>query len=378
MQSAVPVAFVSSHAALGGSERMLELLLGALEPAWIADVVVLGEGPAVERLGRAAGVAPQVVPAGRRAGLVTGAWRLRRALARSPAAVVHASGVKAALVAVLGLAGTGTPVLWVKHDFSWDGLLGALVASRCAEVVGVSEAVLTALRAGRPRLRTPPLHVVANGIPEPGVDPAAARTALERELGLPAGTPLVVLVGRLHPAKGQREIVEAAPALLRRCPAARIVLAGATDPSAAHYAAALRARIAELGLSEAVVLLGHRDDAAALTAAADVAVVPSVPDERGMGREGFGLAGVEALAAGTAVAGYADGALPEVLGDAARLVAPGDRAALAGAIADLLGDPGERHRLAALGRERFATRFGVEGMADGLRRRYAAVAGRGG
>ncbi len=46
----VRVAFVSSHAHGGGSERYLELLLGELGPDWIAGVIALQEGPFADRL----------------------------------------------------------------------------------------------------------------------------------------------------------------------------------------------------------------------------------------------------------------------------------------------------------------------------------------
>jgi glycosyltransferase involved in cell wall biosynthesis len=369
----VPVTFVASHALLGGSERYLELLLDALGPGWAGRVVSLQEGIAVDRL-RELGHTVEVIPTGRRGGLLTGAWRLRRALLRERPPVVHANGVKAALVAALALVGTGIPVLWVKHDFSWDGPLGRLIAAGCAEVVGVSAAVLEALRHGRPRgLPRPRLAVVANGIPVPELDPAAERARVRGELGIPADAPLVALVGRLHPAKGQIELIEAAPALIAAVPDARIALIGGDDPNQAEYAARVRARLDELGLAGRAVLTGHRGDATAVIAAADALAVPSVRDERGMGREGFGLAGIEALAVGTPVVGYGDGALPEVLGDAALLVAPGDRAALAAALAEVLGAPGRRAELAQRGRDRFAARYRIDITAAAMRARYRGL-----
>jgi glycosyltransferase involved in cell wall biosynthesis len=369
----VPVTFVGSHARLGGSEQALERLLATLGPEWVDRVILLEDGPAVRRLA-ALGARVEVLPSGTRAGLVTAAWRLRRRLAGRDARLVHANGVKAALVAALGLAGTGVPVLWVKHDLSWDGPLARWVAAGCAEVVGVSVAVLATLRRGRPRgLRRPRLTVVPNGVPEPEPRDAGARTSLLRELGVDGSAELVALVGRLHPAKGQLELVEAAPELLRRRPGALILLVGGEDASQPAYAARLRERIAALGLRDRVLECGHRDDAAALIGAVDVLAVPSGPDERGMGREGFGLAGVEALAAGTPVAGYADGALPEVLGDAAVLVAPGDRAALAEAVAALLADPQRRAALAEAGRRRFAERYRLEATAAAMAGRYRSA-----
>ncbi len=286
---------------------------------------------------------------------------------------MHANGVKAALVAGLALAGTGVPVLWHKHDFSWDGPLGRLVGAGCVEVIGVSAAVLASLRRGRPRgLPRPRLAVVANGVPAYSGDATAARARLAAALDLPADAPWVLLAGRLHPAKGQAQLLAAAPALWARRPDARLVLAGGEDPAQATYAAAVRAAAAALG--DRVLRLGHRDDVADLIAAADVVVVPSVADERGMGEEGFGLVGVEALAAGTPVAGFASGALPEVLGDAAVLVAPGDTEALAAAVAALLDDPVRRTALAERGRERHRRRYEPGRAAADMAARYRLAA----
>ena len=338
---------MGSHSGHGGSERVLELLVSGLGPEWIDRVVVLQDGPAAGRL-RALGVTVDVMPVGRRLGLLAGAVRIRRRL--RDAGVVHANGVKAALVCVL--AHPRAPVIWVKHDLSWDGRLARLVASRCAEVIGVSEAVVAAL----PGART---SVVANGVPDVTAAPA--------DLG--AGE-TVLHVGRLHPAKGQHELLAAAPSILARRASAQILFAGGDDPSQPAYADRVRARA-----TDRVRFLGHRSDIAAVVAAASLVAITSGPDERGMGREGFGLVAIEAFAAGIPVVAYADGALPEVLGDAAVLVAPGDRDALAAAIADLLADPERRDALARAGRARYEERYGVEVMVAGFAARYRAVRG---
>jgi glycosyltransferase involved in cell wall biosynthesis len=363
----VPVTFVVSHAGTGGSERYLELLLDFLEPAWVGGVISLSDGPFVPRL-RAAGHPVAVVETGRRLSMLASALRIRRLLRTARPAVVHANGVKAAFVMALATLGTGIPVVWVKHDFSWDGFLARTVAAGCNQVVGVSEAVTGTFR-GRVRER---VRVVHNGVPTIERDRGAARELVRELVG--GDGDVVVLVGRLYPAKGQIELIEAVPLMLERRPGMRFLLLGGDDPFELDYARRVRARIGELGLEDAVIMHGHHPDAPGVMAGCDVVAVPSVPDERGMGREGFGLAGVEAMAVGTPVVGYAGGALPEVLGDGAQLVPEGDRGALAGAIVDLLEDPDRRSDLAARGRARARERYSLDATVAAMRERYLEAA----
>jgi glycosyltransferase involved in cell wall biosynthesis len=365
----VEVAFISSHAYTGGSERYLELLLGELGEEWVNGVVSLAEGPFVERM-RELGQRVDVVPTPARAGMVPAAWRLRRVLKQRRPDVIHANGVKAALMAAMATPGTGIPVLWLKHDFSWDGPLARAVAARCDAVVAVSGAITKVFGARTMRK----VSVVPNGIPDLWRERGPGRALLERELGAVAGDPLVVLVGRVDRAKGQLELVEAAPRALEAAPRARFALIGGDSVAEPQFAREVERRIEELGLSERVVRLGHRGDALDLVSGADLLAIPSVPDDRGAGREACPYSLLEAMSLGTPVAGYADGGIPEVLGDTGRLVAPGDRAALGTAIGELLNDEDERERLARAARERVLERNRVDAMAHAMRERYAELA----
>ncbi len=85
-------------------------------------------------------------------------------------------------------------------------------------------------------------------------------------------------------------------------------------------------------------------------ARASVAVVPSV-------YEGFGLPAGEAMACGVPVISTTGGALPEVVGDAGRLVPPGDSKALSRALADLLDNPEHAADLGKKGYERVMSHF---------------------
>ena len=368
----VGVSFVSSHALGGGSERYLELLLERLGEGWVSGVVLLQEGPFADKL-RALGYSVEIVRTPRRAGIFPAALRLRRALVRQAPRVVHANGVKAALVAGIAMTGTGIPVLWLKHDFSWDGPLAGLVAWRCRTVVAVSTAITATFG---PRLKRR-VRVVPNGIPEYDRDREGGREAIARLTGS-TEAPTILLVGRLHPAKGQIELVEAAPLVLERRPDARFVLLGDEDPTQPAYAEGVRRRVAELDIERETIFAGYRSDALRMMSGSDVIVLPSVPDERGAGKEACPFALLEAMAVETPVVAYAAGGIPEVLGDCGRLVAEGDRAALAEAIVELIEDEDERRRAAACGRERVRARHSLEVTVEAMRRAYRETASKGG
>ena len=364
----VRVSFVSSHALGGGSERYLELLLGSLDPAWVGGLISLQDGPFVERM-RSLGHTVEVVPTSARAGIARSAPRLRRALRRQAPDVVHANGVKAALAAGLATPGTGIPVLWLKHDYSWDGPLARMVALRSRRVVAVSGAITTTF--GK-RLGSR-VTVVPNGVPLHEREREVGREIVEQLVGA-GSAPVVLLVGRLHPAKGQLELVEAVPRVLERCPDARFLVLGEEDPTQPEYAVKVRRRVHDLDVGSVVHFAGHRNDPMRVMSGTDLMLMPSVPDERGAGKEACPFALLEAMSVGTPVVAYAAGGIPEVLGDCGRLVAEGDRAALADAIADLLEDSGERSRASACALERVRARHHLSGMVEAMERLYRETA----
>jgi glycosyltransferase involved in cell wall biosynthesis len=262
------------------------------------------------------------------------------------------------------------PVIWLKHDFSWDGPLARALGAASTEVVAVASAITTTF--GRRTLRK--TRVVPNGLPPVTVDSDTGRRRVAELLGTDGVAPVVTLVGRQHPAKGMIELIETAPGVLEREPQARFLLVGGQDPFQADYAALLRRRVKELGLEDKVVFAGHRPDPMELMAGSTLVAMPSVADERGAGREACPFALLEAMAVGTPVVAYAAGGIPEVLSDCGVLVAEGDRGELAAAIARTLADSAVRERLSACAAERVATRYRLATTVDAMRERYASLA----
>ena len=123
--------------------------------------------------------------------------------------------------------------------------------------------------------------------------------------------------------------------------------------------------VAELAMGDkARFVSGISDnDLAEFIASAEIAVVPSL-------YEGFSLPAVEHMASGTPLIASRTGALPEVTGDAALLVTPGDAEELAVALRLLHDSAAERERLSALALRRVQERFAWPAVARATVEQY--------
>ena len=137
--------------------------------------------------------------------------------------------------------------------------------------------------------------------------------------------------------------------------------------------AAWRALCESLGIASRVHFLGLRHDVEEILAAASVVVAPS------MYEEGFGLAALEAMAAGRPVVVTQSGALPEIVQGAGLVVPRQDAPALASAIDRLLRNEVLARKLGEAGRLRARTVYGmdryVEQMLSVYRRHLLPAAG---
>jgi glycosyltransferase involved in cell wall biosynthesis len=174
------------------------------------------------------------------------------------------------------------------------------------------------------------------------------------DLGSQTPSPTIGMIARLAPQKGHTVLLEALPAVVARFPGLRVELVGHEHLTSR---AELEARAARLGLSERVHFAGFRDDLPALLARWDLLVLPSL-------WEGFGLVLLEAMAAGRPVVASRVGPIPEVVvhGETGLLVPPGQPAALAAALLELLEHPDLAARLGEAGQRRAAERFGLDRM----------------
>jgi glycosyltransferase involved in cell wall biosynthesis len=152
--------------------------------------------------------------------------------------------------------------------------------------------------------------------------------------------PVVLCVARMYARKRIGDLLRAAPLVRAAVPSARVRVVGRGPEWEA-----VRRLHAELGLAGVVELLGDVSLAELATeyVGADAFCLPSV-------QEGFGIAFLEAMAAGLPVVACRAAAVPEVVldGVTGQLVPPRDPDALARALVGLLRD---RDRARALGQE---------------------------
>lgn len=322
------------------------------------ELVFLEGGPWPQEL-KEAGFHVEVISAGRLRNLpraVATIIRLARVLrARRPDLILnwvtktHLYGAPAAVLARMS-----DRVLWWQHGVSdgdwidrWATMLPAIAIGCTSTAAAQAQGQLFPSR---------PTFVVAAG----------ARAPRERRehgpLTLPAGVPVVGIVGRLQPWKGQDRLL-AAQAILRERGLAMhtVIVGGDAYGLSSDYADSLPAVVTRLGLGDAVTMTGQVPDAGPYIDQMDILVNASDP-------EPFGIVLLEGMARGIAVLAVDSGGPTDFIeGGHTGILAPsGDPEDLADALEPLLTSSALRERIAKDGRERFLRDFTAAAMCDRL------------
>jgi glycosyltransferase involved in cell wall biosynthesis len=338
---------------VGGAQGSVIDLMRALEPgAFAVEAVGLTDGPAVDRM-RRLGMAVTVLDESDDAVAVR---RLAAHLRERRTDVLHAHMFRAELLGARAARLAGTPATVATVHSSRvrspeDVAALAALNPLFDHLIAPSDFIARKLRReGRGAVQT---TVVPNGVDlERFAHPSPAiRRAARTSLGVPLDAFLVGVVARLEPEKGHRHLLAAWPSVAEAIPDAWLVVAGTGSLDGA-----LRGQAQALhdGLARRIQFAGDQTDVPALTAALDVAVMPSL-------REAQGIAILEALAARRAVVASRVGGIPETIrhGVHGLLVPPADPRALARAILRLAADPRLRARLGAAGARRVEEAFSV-------------------
>jgi D-inositol-3-phosphate glycosyltransferase len=247
-----------------------------------------------------------------------------------------------------------------------------------AQVIGCSDAITASCAAeaddlvahyGADRSR---IELVPPGVLHAFFSPGD-RTAARLAVGIEAGRPTLLFVGRIQPLKGLDVAVEALALLRQRHPGAQlVVVGGASGADGPGEVARIHELIARRGLFDAVQFVEPQPHHMLSTwyRAADVVVVPSRS-------ESFGLVALEAAACGVPVVAADVGGLRTLVepGRTGYLVAGRDPAGYAAAAARVLDAPAHAAALSR-GASEMAAGYRWSTTAARLRRLYADLTAR--
>ncbi len=303
---------------------------------------------------------------------------LRRILLENHYDLVHNHlGIYAGL-AVWVAQSVGTPIITTFHSSTFppaSELLALPVMSQLRRVyahfslkyairnsdmlTAVSTGVLDDMvpRESPHREKSAAIHL---GIEIPAVATNEERASFRASLGLKAGTPLVIHVGRFFTQKNHFGVLAIFERALRQVPEAKLLLVG-VGPIAER----VEERVRNSSLRDAVRMLGAQDDAASLIARCDVLLFPSF-------WEGFGIVALEANAAAVPVVGSNVVGLNEAVenGSTALLWDVHDLESMAASVVRILTDHEYAWALGQAGRLRAERRFSTKASAERLIRLY--------
>jgi len=332
------VVFVAGSAGMGGTERNVLRLAGALLAQGVAVEVLLlsGEGPLAEAYRARRIPVGHVAWSYRARAFSVDLARLAAAIGARKPGIVHAYGYPTIWWGVLAAldAGTGARVIAIQAWDTWKRWSERLLDRAQAPAIHLAIADGEGARrfaAAQQRLPPDRTRTVYDGV-EPGdLLPTRTREATRADLGITGGGPAIGVVARLDDIhKGQSVLLRAAPTILAAAPAATFVLVGdgADRGALEELAAALR-------ISNRVRFVGTRTDLGDVLGALDLLAIPSLRFES------VPKILVEGMATGRAIVASRVGDIPELLEDGrtGRLVPPGDAAALAAAILGCLTTP---------------------------------------
>ena len=126
------------------------------------------------------------------------------------------------------------------------------------------------------RNNVPPGQAVSipTGVDLERFDPEKEFRDIRQELSLPTSTPLIGMVSVLRSWKGHDYVIEAAERIKNKIPEARFLIVGDGPRKEA-----LQDMVKEKGLSDIVLMPGHREDVPDIIASLDILVHPSYANE---------------------------------------------------------------------------------------------------
>lgn len=257
----------------------------------------------------------------------------------------------------------GIPLMWTVHGWWFRPKWWQLRYLSAFPAVARSQSIRSGFLGDPPFMPPDELPVIYSGVDLARFHPDVDGSAIRSLLGIGTDTPLVGMVARFQPVKGQHTFQEMARRVLATMPDVHFVVAG-EEPFGVSKDEAYRQQLLETArtdplLRERLHYIGFRDDVERVLAACDVVVCASQ-------FESYGKVNIEAMACGRAIVSTNRGGPSETLVDGITglLVNPDDPQALAEKVLLLLRDPELRKRMGRAGRKRSLEIFSAKLAAE--------------
>lgn len=292
---------------------------------------------------------------------VASGLKLARFVRRHEIEIVHAHMARDYALAAWAAQRAGAKLVLTRHVLFPLNRIHRLTLRRTARVIAVSQAVAEGLRTQR-IFDPDKVVLIHNGI---DVDRFAKGREVTRGAQSTNEKLRVGMIGHIAPIKGQEDFIRAAAVICNRRDVVEFIIAGEDKSRTGANRRSAEKLIDELNLNQHVRLIGWVEDVAKLLSNLDLFVSPSRS-------EPFGLAIVEAMAAGVPVVATMSEGAQEIIDDnqTGRLTPIGDVEALANAIDGLLSDSEERSRLVKNSQTAVRENFSMERMLSATEQVY--------
>ncbi len=298
---------------------------------------------------------------------------LQKLVLKTGAGLIHTHDMRSNLAAYL--MGKSRTIPWIAHVHGWLGKTHKgkfrlyeridkyLIRHADLVLVGSSATADEAKSYGAQRVEIVPNSVMISE----SVDEHLAVEQLRRDLKIAPDRLIIGVLGRVHPGKGQVNLIRAFAQLQRKLPNIHLLVVG-DGPDMENASNAVR----ELEITDRVTFTGYHPDALSMLPLMEIVVVPSL-------KESLPLTALEAMSRKRCVIASRTGDLPRAIVDGVSgcIVEPGDIGQLVLAIEKLANNPSLRAAYGCAAFERIRDHYSMQSMSRRLESIYDRLNPRG-
>lgn len=273
---------------------------------------------------------------------------LRKLAKENPSAVFMCHQLPDLWIVSLALAGLNNRLIGFSHTFvsyQKKSFFYKMIYSRADQFIVLTQRHLENFLQHH-AVEPNKIQIIPNSVDLLRFNPSKKSNIFETNYGATPTDFKIIVVGRLDPEKGQKEVVDACALMVQKRTDFQIYIAGTDTLNTVGTKKILEEKIAQLGVEKHVHLLGHKENVAELLASADLKIMPSYG-------ETFGRVIIEAMASGCPVLATNAGGVPSIIQDGENgfLCEPKSAESLANKTLEIMSNPDLRKKVSTRGLE---------------------------